>query len=281
MLSPEQLADYRREGYLVLPGFVPDSECLALRRHVMGLTRSFDPVADGVSTVFSSSDREHAQDTWFLESGDKLRYFFEQGVFDEAGQLSVPIELALNKLGHALHDLDPVFDAFSRRAALAQVCTDLGIDDPRLLQSMYIFKGPGRGGEVGVHTDHAFLWTEPRSVVGFWFAIDDATKENGCLFVLPGEHRGPVRSRFRREGQGTTLDVLDETPYPLERAVPLEVSRGTLVILDGQCPHGSERNESAQPRHAYSLHVIDGVSGYAADNWLQRGPELPLRGFGA
>ena len=58
---------------------------------------------------------------------------------------------------------------------------------------MYIFKQPRIGGEVVCHTDHTYLWTEPPSVVGFWFAIDDATTENGCMWALPGGHRLPVR----------------------------------------------------------------------------------------
>jgi phytanoyl-CoA hydroxylase len=58
----------------------------------------------------------------------------------------------------------------------------------------------------------------------------------------------------------------------------LEVRRGALVVLHGLLPHASAPNRSDRPRHAYTLHLIDGRAVYAADNWLQR-PDFPLRGF--
>jgi phytanoyl-CoA hydroxylase len=174
-----------------------------------------------------------------------------------------------------------VFDAFSRTPNLAAVAADLGFVLPRLLQSMYIFKQPHIGGEVQCHTDHTYLWTEPRSCVGFWFAIDDATTENGCMWALPGGQRTPVKSRFRRTGAGdaSTIEVFDPEPYPTTGLVPLAARRGTLILLDGLLPHLSGPNHSDKPRHAYTLHVIDGVATYPADNWLQRDPSLPLRDF--
>jgi phytanoyl-CoA hydroxylase len=60
--------------------------------------------------------------------------------------------------------------------------------------------------------------------------------------------------------------------------VALEVKRGAVIVLHGLLPHASAPNRSARPRHAYTLHLIDGRATYAADNWLQR-PDLPLRGF--
>jgi phytanoyl-CoA hydroxylase len=145
---------------------------------------------------------------------------------------------------------------------------------------MYIFKQPRIGGEVTCHTDHTYLWTEPRSVVGFWFAIDDATTENGCMWALPGGHRLPVRerSRLNEARTSTVTDVLVAEPYPLDSLACLEAKRGTLVLLDGAVPHLSAANNSDKPRHAYTIHAIDGVASYLDDNWLQR-PTLPMRGF--
>jgi phytanoyl-CoA hydroxylase len=148
---------------------------------------------------------------------------------------------------------------------------------------MYIFKQPRIGGEVGCHQDAAFLATEPSSVIGLWFALEDATTENGCLYAAPGGHRGPLRSRFVRHDAGgpndrTAMITLDATPLPDEGLVPLEVAKGTLVVLHGHLPHGSAPNRSARSRHAYTLHVIDGACTYLPDNWLQRG-DLALRGF--
>jgi phytanoyl-CoA hydroxylase len=278
MLSAEQLVTWERDGFLVLPGFVDPARCAELKAHTEALLEGVDPDADGAVSVFSTTDQSHAQDEWFLTSGDKIRWFFEDGAIVD-GRLTRPLAKAVNKLGHAMHDLDPVFDRFSRTEDLATVADDIGLVDPLLLQSMYIFKQPGIGGEVICHCDHTFLWTEPQSVVGYWFAIEDATIENGCLWAIPGGHRIPVKSRFRRDGSGTTNDVLDETPYPTDDLVPLEAETGTLVLINGTLPHWSAANTSGVSRHAYTLHVIDGQAEYLEDNWLRRGPDMPLRGF--
>jgi phytanoyl-CoA hydroxylase len=279
VLSPDQLAAWERDGFLVVPGFVGRDRCNELKAHVESMLAGIDPDRDGAVSVFSTTDQSHGQEEWFLTSGDKIRWFFEDGAVVD-GRLTRPLGQAVNKLGHAMHDLDPVFDRFSRTPELAAIAADIGFVDPLLLQSMYIFKQPGIGGEVTCHCDHTFLWTEPQSVVGFWFAIEDATLENGCLWAIPGGHRIPVKSRFRRDEVGTTMFTLDEKPYPNDELVPLEVEAGTLVLLHGSLPHWSAANTSNRSRHAFTLHVIEGRADYLDDNWLQRAPELPMRGFG-
>ena len=283
MLAAEQLRDWERDGFLVLPGFVPRERCEALKAHVEDTLAAIDPERDGGLTVFSTTEQSHTQDEWFLGSGDTVRWFFEDGAVQD-GRLTRPMPLAVNKIGHAMHDLDPVFSEFSRAPELADLASDLGLADPRLLQSMYIFKQPGIGGEVICHCDHTFLWTEPQSVVGLWFAIEDATMANGCMWAVPGGHRIPVKTRFRLvdpsdRSRGTVTDAFDDAPYPVDDLVPLEAGAGTLIAVHGTLPHWSAANTSTRSRHAYTMHLIDGTADYLADNWLQRQPDLPLRGF--
>jgi phytanoyl-CoA hydroxylase len=279
-LSQAQLSRFRQEGFLVLPGFVDTDRCLELRRRALELAREHVPSPERATIFTADGDALHASDEYFLNSGEAIRCFFEKGAFDAEGRLRADAALCLNKLGHAMHDLDPVFGRFSRTPELAALAGDIGMREPLLLQSMYIFKQARIGGEVACHTDHSYLWTEPQSVVGFWFAIDDATTENGCMWALPGGHRLPVkaRSRLNAARSATVMDVFDETPYPDAGLVALEASRGTLVLLDGALPHRSGPNLSDKPRHAYTIHAIDGIARYLPDNWLQR-PNLPLRGF--
>ena len=279
-LAAERLAAYRRDGFLVLPGFVDPARCVALRERALALAREHVPPPEQATVFTADGGARHAAERYFLTSGEAIRCFFEKDAFGPDGRLKAEAHLALNKLGHAMHDLDPVFDAFSRTPALAALAGDIGLEHPRLLQSMYIFKQPRIGGEVVCHTDHTYLWTEPPSVVGFWFAIDDATTENGCMWALPGGHRLPVkaRSRLNASRTATELEVFDPAPYPTEGLVPLEARRGTLVLLHGALPHLSGANRSDKPRHAYTIHAIDGAANYLPDNWLQR-PGIPLRGF--
>jgi phytanoyl-CoA hydroxylase len=279
-LSDEQVASFRENGFLVLPDFVSQEDCLTLRQRAMELAEQYVPSPDHATVFTADGKPQHGSDDYFLTSGEAIRCFFEKDAFDDQGRLRNEPHLSLNKLGHAMHDLDPVFDRFSRTPELAAVAHDIGMQQPQLLQSMYIFKQAHIGGEVTCHTDHTYLWTEPRSVVGFWFAIDDATRENGCMWAVPGGHRWPVRSRSRLNDSrtATVTDVIDPEPYPLDNLVSLEAKRGTLVLLDGAVPHLSAANNSDHPRHAYTIHAIDGSADYLDDNWLQR-PTLPLRGF--
>jgi phytanoyl-CoA hydroxylase len=251
-----------------------------LRERALLLARTHVPPAEQATVFTADGSARHAAERYFLTSGEAIRCFFEKDAFGADGRLRGEAHLSLNKLGHAMHDLDPVFDAFSRTAELAAVARDIGLAEPLLLQSMYIFKQARIGGEVACHTDHSYLWTEPQSVIGFWFAIDDADVANGCMWALPGGHRLAVRSRSRLNAArtATEMQVFDATPYPEEGLVPLEARRGTLVLLNGALPHRSGPNRSDKPRHAYTLHAIDGRAEYPADNWLQR-PTLPLRGF--
>ncbi|GAB4226494.1 MAG: Dot/Icm type IV secretion system effector LegD1 [Kiloniellaceae bacterium] len=275
--TPEMRAAYARDGFLVVEGMVAAADCDGLMARAEELVAAFD--AGSVASIFSTRGQVHGRDDYFLGSGDRVRFFFEEEAFDAQGELRQDKRLSINKIGHAQHDLDPVFNRFSRLPQVAALAGGLGLDEPLLLQSMYIFKQPRIGGEVGWHQDSTFLYTEPLSVTGLWFALEDATLENGCLWAIPGGHQGPLRQRWRREGDTMVMETLDETPWDEAAAVPLEVPKGTMVVLHGKLPHGSAPNRSERSRHAYTLHLIDGACAYPADNWLQRAGDLPLRGF--
>jgi phytanoyl-CoA hydroxylase len=278
MLGPEEVERYGRDGFLILEDFVPAAACDALRRRASELVEAFDPA--GVFSIFSTREQTRKSDRYFLESGDRVRFFFEEDAFLEDGALRQEKEHSINKIGHALHDLDEVFNRFSRTDKLAQLVSGLGIARPLLIQSMYIFKQPRVGGGVTCHQDSTFLYTEPMSVMGLWFALEDATRENGCLWAIPGGHHLGLRSRFVRAPEGgTRFEIYDSSDWPLERLVPLEVKKGTLIVLNGLLPHLSYANRSEKSRHAYTLHVIDGECHYPEENWLKRSPAMPARGF--
>lgn len=277
-VDPQQLTAYERDGFLILEDLVDDRACDLLRARAAELVREFD--SKGVVSVFSTHEQTRTSDDYFLESGDKIRFFFEENAFLPDGNLRQSKEQSINKIGHALHDLDPVFDRFSRTPEIETLISELGIDEPLLVQSMYIFKQPNIGGEVSCHQDATFLYAEPLDLIGMWFALEDATIENGCLWAIPGGHKLGLKSRFvRADGGGTRFEIFDQTPWPEEKLQPLEVKKGTLIVLHPLLPHLSRENRSSRSRHAYTLHVIDASAHYPEDNWLQRSQAMPLRGF--
>jgi phytanoyl-CoA hydroxylase len=278
MLTSTQREQFDRDGFLVLPGFKSAADLAEVRARAQALVDAFEP--DGSTGVFSTRNQARTADAALIASADQVHCFFEEEAFDAEGRLVVPKERAINKIGHALHDLDPVFERFSHGPELAALATDLGLADPQVWQSQVIFKQPAIGGEVRWHQDATFFVSTPVSVTTFWFALEDAAVDNGCLWAEPGGHRGPLRERFVRDGQQLTLEVLDRTPWPDQRtAVPLPCEAGTLIVFHGLLPHYSAPNRSARSRLAYTLHATDGRTSYAPTNWLQRPASLPVRGF--
>ena len=253
-LTPEDLTAFKSAGVIVLEDFVPIEKCRLLRKRALKLVKEFDPGT--VRNIFSAMEQTQLGDKYFEESGDKIHYFFEYDAFDDNGKLKQSKEDSLNKMGHAMHDLDPVFDTFSRTPELAAVVRSLGYDDPVLLQSMYIFKPPRIGGEVYCHQDSTFLFTEPESCIGFWFALEDATIENGCMQFIPGGHKGPLKELHYRDDDGNmTFKTLDDTPWPENATRPAEVKAGSLVIFDGRAPHMSGPNLSDTSRHITQINL--------------------------
>ncbi|EDP65485.1 50S ribosomal protein L20 [alpha proteobacterium BAL199] len=275
--TPAMLAAWDRDGVLVIEDAVSHADCDSLIERSRAIVDDWDPTSG--AAVFSTTAPRHAADRYFRESGDAIRVFLEDGAVDADGTLTRPKHAAVNKLGHAMHDLDPVFDRVSRRPTLAALACGLGLADPRLVQSMVIWKPPSIGGAVTCHQDATFLITDPPSVIGFWLALEDADAGNGCLFVIPGGHRGPLRQRFHEVGGELVTEALDSTPFDESATVPLPAPKGTLVVLHGTLPHGSAPNTSERSRMAYTLHAVDGAARWSAGNWLQRASDIPFHGF--
>ena len=273
--SNEMINFWNDNGYIVIENFYTNDECNILIDRSRYLIEQND--FNNSQSVFDTVSQSHNDDNYFLESGDKIRFFFEEKANINDINNKNKKHYIVNKIGHALHDLDEVFYNFSHKQELNQIAKSIGFKIPLLLQSMYIFKQPKIGGEVVCHQDSTFLYTEPESAVGFWVALEDATIQNGCLQVASGGHKGPLRKIFEKNNGKMSMRDLNNDPFPETNTI-LEVKKGTLVLLHGRLPHYSSENKSSKSRHAYTIHIIDGVSKYPKTNWLQR-PNLPLKGF--
>jgi len=296
--SKEQIKEwktfYEKNGYLVIQNFASHDSMDELKAEIQKLTNAYFLENENVNyTIFSTLNQEQKSDKYFIESGDKIRFFFEEGAFDSHGTLRIPKDRAINKVGHALFDLNETFHKFTCHPAISFLARSLGMQFPLVAQSMYIFKQPTIGGFVKIHQDNTFLNTKPLSCMAFWFALEEVTLSNGCLWVAPGSHTEGIVKRFRRNLEGTNTffspaDAEERAPwlsledqwnmekYP-EKWIPLPCSKGSLVVIHGSLVHMSQKNQSPNSRHVYTFHMIERDSHYSGDNWLQRPAKNPFQ----
>nr|CAH7734775.1 unnamed protein product [Callosobruchus chinensis] len=265
---------YETNGFAVIEKFFSEEEVNLMKKEIDVLIKNMPE--ESQRAVFSTIDSESQQnkDQYFLESGDKISYFYEPGAVGPNGELLVEPHLSLNKVGHALHELDPVFKKMTFSEQVKEVAYQLCYEEPAVVQSMCIFKNPGIGSEVTAHQDATYLYTEPVKVTGFWVALDDATVENGCLWFAAGSHKSGVHRRYVRnpdKGSDQLLIYKSGPPiYQRSNFKPVPVEKGSCIIIHGQVVHFSEANKSELPRNAYTFHIIEQRKCiYSKNNWLQ------------
>lgn len=283
-MTDRDVQRYIEDGYVVLDGLLSPQECDELRQRMTEIVDQME-VPKHCRITFSTYDDEQLKSQgsadYFITSGDKIRFFFEKGVFDDKGEFIVPIQKSLNKVGHALHAYEPLFKNVTHSPKVQGIAKKVGMARPVIVQSMYIFKQPGIGGEVTTHQDATFLYTEPLGrVMGVWIALEDATVNNGCLWFVPGSHRNGITRRMVRTPKGThpLTDFLGEQqPYDDETFVAAPVSKGGVVLIHGEVVHRSAENTSKDSRHVYTFHVMESQDTcWSPENWLQPTEELPF-----
>ncbi|KAG7268204.1 hypothetical protein CRUP_022893 [Coryphaenoides rupestris] len=220
---------YQENGYVVIDGLLTPEECDQLRCRMAEIVDGMD-VPEHCRITFSTDHDDQLKTQgnadYFLTSGDKIRFFFEKGVFDDK----------------ALHAHEPLYKKITHSPQVQGIAKKLGLQCPVILQSMYIFKQPGIGGEVTPHQDATFLHTEPLGrVMGLWIALEDATVDNGCLWFIPGTQNSAV------------------------------------VLIHGEVVHRSAPNTSDVSRHVYTFHLMEAQgTRWSPENWLQPTEELPF-----
>lgn len=269
--TDEHLNTFHNDGIVCIPSFVPAAYTDYLRASLEKTVEAEAErrKAEGASsqkvTSFSAegtAKNAYLSDAYFLESGDKIRYFLEPG------QTEVSVG-ALNKVAHALHTDGGAFQEFTSHQSFRSIARRLGISQPSVVQSMYILKPPRVGTAVGAHQDSTWIHSTPLSCVAMWVALDDSTIHNSCLLALKGSHKThvPLSSKASLiNGESVLSGPLPSVP--LEAMSPLECPKGSLVLFTGQTVHGSSGNLSDKQRHAYTFHMVDDSAVWSENNWF-------------
>lgn len=289
--SMKQLRNvFQKDGYAVLNEFFSHDRVDELKVEMGKIIDGMRAESEKNKAIFTTSNGKQIEALnksadFFLDSSANISHFYEKGAFDENGNLKQDLSLSINKVGHALHDLNPVFEKFCYSVEMKQVCSDVfEFISPVLVQTMYIFKSKKIGGEVNPHQDHTYIRSSPLSCKGIWVALEDADQHNGCLWGVPGSHKvySPItysmKQRKNEEGAREVYHEGEKENYDISKAVPLEVKKGSVVLLDGGCVHYSGHNYSEDNRHAFTMHIVEGRNTkWDADNWLIRPDNFPFR----
>lgn len=221
---------YREQGYVVLDGLLSAPEVSALNSEAVRVCR-----------------------------GDLGEV---QGNFKRAAESQSDDEVLHQYLCiHNPHKSSQLMLDTMRHPAVTSVLTELIGPNVKAMQSMLFIKAEGKPGQAW-HQDEYFIPTRDRSLAGFWIALDDATVENGCLWVLPGSHRRGVIYPDR-EHDDPRFDCSIEAfsfPYSDDDAVPVELPAGSAVVFNGYLLHRSLPNQSRRYRRALVHHYMSAES---------------------
>ena len=165
------------------------------------------------------------------------------GVSPAGGDATDPEVLRRYLCIHFPHKVSSLMRDIARHPAAVSALTEVVGPNVKMMQSMLFIKSEGKPGQAW-HQDETHIPTRDRSLTAVWIALDDATVENGCLWVIPGSHRAGVLYPDR-EQDDPRFDCTREAygfRYREEDAVPVELPAGAALIFDGYLLHRSLPN---------------------------------------
>ncbi|MES2731857.1 MAG: phytanoyl-CoA dioxygenase family protein [Bacteroidota bacterium] len=212
-LSPDNIAFYQEYGYLIAPDLVRSQEIDTLKKETNQIFRGNRGLIEGLQEVEA----------------------------DEPDSEILKKYVAI----HFPHKISPIIHNFLSHPGIVNVLTGIVSPNVKSMQSMLFVKAPEKAGQSW-HQDEYYIPTRDCSLVGAWIAIDDATIENGCLWIIPGSHKPSyIRSRVpSHSNEYADVDTVSVADYPAEAIIPVEVKSGSVVFFHGYTLHSSLRNKT-------------------------------------
>ncbi|HEX4215229.1 MAG TPA: phytanoyl-CoA dioxygenase family protein [Candidatus Dormibacteraeota bacterium] len=231
LATPGLVQRYQEQGFVVVKDAITSADIDALRAETVRICRG--------------------------DRGDVTGRFTRAGA-EEADEDVIRRYLCI----HMVHKMSPVMREALSPPAVVDVLTQVIGPDVKAMQSMLFIKAEGKPGQAW-HQDEKFIPTRDRSLTSAWIALDDATTENGCLWVLPGSHR-PGVIYPDREHDDVRFDCTVESfdfPYRDEDAVPVELPAGAAIVFNGYLLHRSLPNRSRRGlRRSLANHYMSASS---------------------
>lgn len=293
-LSQAQLAQFEKDGFLVLEDFYTKEQC----------TQMYDEAGKIIEKVMAEEELESvpvfpfackeqtpskADFDYFQQSGADVKLFVNKPEFTmdphaHAAKMAQVLRKRANRIGHALHAKNITFKQATLGEKVQAVMRQLGFVKPIVCQSMYLMMQSPEG--MG-HQGSTYVIVEPSKLVGFFAAVTDCHKDNGCLEVIPGSHKkvgllnkfikNPDEKEFN---EGKRFIYTEPNPkYPTEGFVPVPLKAGSVMLIDGFLVHRATNSKAEEPRNIYAFQVYDSDKAqFSKQNWMDFNKEtfLPL-----
>jgi ectoine hydroxylase-related dioxygenase (phytanoyl-CoA dioxygenase family) len=230
VLSPEQTDAYHHHGYLVVDDVISSAEAAALRERVHAYTHGGRPsnkLKIQIEPRILRGEMQVAQ--W----GDGLRVF------------------------EGLVANDDLFRALCLHPNIVAVVTSILGPDVKLFRDTLMVKPPEVGSQKGWHQDSPYWPIAPMAMCSLWVALDDATLENGCMWVQPGRH-----DRALPHVRVTDDFVIAEDAVESARGVPVPLRPGGALFFHSLMPHYTAANRSSRWRRAMAFTYMSARSRY-------------------
>ncbi|WP_157682049.1 phytanoyl-CoA dioxygenase family protein [Mucilaginibacter mallensis] len=211
-VSPGNISFYKEYGYLVAEQLLTDDEINELRIETAEIFRGSRGHVEGM-----------------VDPGDLTN--------DEILKKYVAI--------HFPHKISEVIKAYLNHERVIDVLTKIVSPNVKCMQSMLFVKAPGKAGQAW-HQDEYYIPTRDKSLIGVWIAIDNATIDNGCLWLIPGSNKlGYIMKRVPNSNdEYADVDTVDVSGFAKENIIPVEVKKGSVVFFNGYTLHSSLKNKT-------------------------------------
>jgi ectoine hydroxylase-related dioxygenase (phytanoyl-CoA dioxygenase family) len=162
--------------------------------------------------------------------------------------------------------LTEVFLDLCRHPDIVAMVSDVIGEDVILWGSQLFCKPAGDGMAIPWHQDGHYWPIRPLAACSVWIAIDEASRENGCMRVIPGSHRGGLIDHQSDDDPDLALnDALPDAAIDTDAASDVRLEAGQISLHDVNIVHGSEPNRSTKRRAAMVLRYMPATSEFVRE----------------
>ena len=258
-LAQTQKQSWNEKGFILIPNFFPEDKCIEINQTVIDIVRSM---------VGNSEEFNHA----YIDQG-------HIGIREMKPSHKIEnIEDEMSKV-FRLHQTG-IFNEFIKRDDLLNIVEDILGENIDCFLSQFIFKNPGAWGQPW-HQDSSYFPFDRAPQVGAWLATSAATKENGCLVILPGSHKEVIHEHLPDDRPGSNYGYTEIKDHDFKKEMPLFLNTGDLLLFHSFLMHKSYDNKSNNRRTAMVYHFAETGTDFGeldspTNEWISvRGKGLP------